>query len=109
MASNTIDLDQDYSLNFDGRCITLIHKTVITGEGRGAHLIKKENIGKVREVELGYYGRIDQALSAYISYAAASANPDAKAILVKLDEIGKMLEKFKVKCQQMEAPVLVEG
>lgn len=107
--SNRIDLDTNLSLDFDGRCITLIHKTVITGEGRGSHLIKKENIGKVREVDLGYYGRIDHALMAYVSYAAASANPDTKAILTKLDEIGKMLEKFNVKCQQMEAPILVEG
>jgi hypothetical protein len=109
MTDNRIELDNDFSFLFDGRCITLVRKTVITGEGRGAHLIKKENIGKIKDNEEGHYGRLDQALSAYVSKAAASASPDVQAILNKLNVIEQTLTRFHVKCKEMEVPTLVEA
>lgn len=109
MTDNRIELDKDFSFLFDGRCITLVRKTVITGEGRGAHLIKKENIGKIKDNDEGYYGRLDQALSAYIHKAGASASPDVQAVLNKLLEIEKSLSRFHVKCKEMEVPTLVEA
>lgn len=109
MTDNRIELDKDFSFVFDGRCITLIRKTIITGEGRGAHLIKKENIGKVKDNEEGHYGRLDQALGAYISKAAASASPDVQAVLNKLLDIEKSLTRFNVKCKELEVATLVEA
>ena len=109
MTDNRIELDKDFSLLFDGRCITLVRKSVITGEGRGAHLIKKENIGKIKDNDEGFYGRLDQALSAYMHKAAAGASPDVAAVLNKLLEIEQTLTRFHVKCKEMEAPVLVEA
>lgn len=109
MTDNRIELDKDFSLIFDGRCISLVRKTVITGEGRGAHLIKKENIGKMKDNDEGFYGRLDHALSAYMSKAGASAGPDVAAVLNKLLEIEQSLTRFHVKCKEIEAPVLVEA
>ena len=106
--SNRIELDNDFSLIHDGRCLTLVRKTVITGEGRGAHLIKKENIGKVKDNEEGYYGRLDQALTVYVSKAGANASPDVKAVLAKLTEIEKTLTRFNVKCRELEVATLVK-
>ncbi len=106
---NRIELDNDFSILHDGRCITLIRKTIITGEGRGAHLIKKENIGKTKDNEEGHYARLDQALTAYVSKAGASASPDVKSVLVKLSEIEKTLTRFNVKCRELEVATLVEA
>jgi hypothetical protein len=108
MSDNRIELDKDFSLLHDGRCLTLVRKTVITGEGRGAHLIKKENIGKTRDVEEGHYARLDQALTAYISKAGANAGQDCIAVLNKLLEIEKTLARFQVKCRELEVATLVE-
>ena len=105
---NRVELDNDYSLIHDGRCTTLVRKTIITGEGRGAHLIKKENIGKVKDNEEGHYARLDQALTAYVSKAAANASPDVKSVLVKLAEIEKTLTRFNVKCRELEVATLTE-
>lgn len=65
--SNRIVIDSEFDVDFDGaRCYTLIHKKIITGTGRGSHLLKnKDSIGKVREVELGFYGTFTGALAAY--------------------------------------------
>lgn len=106
--SNRVDLDNDFAFDFDGRCITLIHKVVMTGEGRGAHKMKAENIGKVRDVECGHYGRLDQALTAYV-HRSAAASPDVKAVLAKLEEIAINLKRFDVKCKALEAAQLVEA
>lgn len=109
MTDNRIELDKDFSFVFDGRCITLIRKTIITGEGRGSHLIKKENIGKIKDNEEGHFGRLDQALGAYISKAAAGASPDVQAVLNKLLDIEKSLTRFHVKCKELEVATLVEA
>jgi hypothetical protein len=106
--NNRIELDDSYSMVFDGRCISLVKKVVITGEGRGAHLIKKENIGKVKDHEEGFYGRLDQALSAYMTKTVCNSCSDVTTILAKLSEIEKTLTRFNVKCKEMEVATLVE-
>ena len=65
--SNRIIIDAEYDVDFDGtRCYTLIHKKLITGTGRGSHLLKnKDSIGKTREIEIGFYGSFGAALGAY--------------------------------------------
>ncbi len=102
-----IELDDDFAITFDGRCISLINKVIMTGEGRGSHRMKAENIGKKRDVDAGHYGRLDQALSAYISKSTAACS-DVKSMAANLDRIEKSLERFHVKCVPTEAPVLVE-
>lgn len=94
--SNRITIDKDYSIDFDGRCATLIHHTVISGTGRGSHLIKAENIGKTRDTELGHFGRIDQALSAYLNHAVASSASNVPEIITKLSEISKTISQFNI-------------
>ena len=107
--SQHIDLDSNYALDWDGRCITLMQKIVITGEGRGAHLVKKENIGKTKEVDIGYYGRLDQVLEAYVRHASLTVSADVKTLIAKLEEITKNLNRFNVKCKDMQVAVLEEA
>lgn len=91
-----IVLDADYEIDFDGeRCYTLIRKSVITGEGRGAHLVKKENIGKVREIDCGYYGNLGQVLGAYANLAPGKAS-DLKGIMDSLKNIETIIKGIKV-------------
>lgn len=108
MSSQHIDLDANYALDWDGRCITLMQKIVITGEGRGAHLVKKENIGKIKEVELGHYGKLDQVLEHYVRHAALTVSTDVHTLIAKLDELTKNLARFNVKCQDMQVATLEE-
>jgi hypothetical protein len=109
MTITRTEIDNDFAFEHDGRCITLLQKVIMTGEGRGAHKMKAENIGKSRDVECGHYGRLDQALMAYVSRSGAAASPDVKAVLAKLVDIEKNLERFKVKCQALETATLVEA
>lgn len=87
-----ITIDKDYQLDYDGKCYTLIFNSVITGEGRGAHLVKKENIGKVREIECGYYAKLGQALGAYINRV-----PERASNLNELMEVIKSAEQTVMK------------
>lgn len=91
-----IVLDSDYEIDFDGeRCYTLIRKTIITGEGRGAHLVKKENIGKVRESDCGYYGKLIQALGAYVNLVPAKAT-DIAGVISAIKSAESTISKIKV-------------
>lgn len=91
-----IVLDADYEIDFDGeRCYTLIRKSIITGEGRGSHLVKKENIGKVRESDCGYFGNITQVLGAYVNLVPAKAT-DIAGVIAAIKSAEVAISKIKV-------------
>jgi len=86
--SNRIVIDEEYEIDFDGiRCYTLIQKKVITGEGRGAHLLKdKGSIGKTRELELGFYGTFAQCLGAYTDKCVGNKAQNLDGVVAVLKE-----------------------
>lgn len=94
--SHRITIDPEYDVEFDGsRCYTLIHKKVITGTGRGSHLLKnKSSIGKTREIELGFYGTFGGALIAYadkcIGNRATALEDVLRVITECMDNIKKV-------------------
>lgn len=63
-----LQLDPEWLIDCDDMSCQLIHLKTITAEGggRGKHMVKAENIGKIREEGMGFYGRLDQALQAYV-------------------------------------------
>lgn len=88
-----------WAIDWDGQCLTLIHFTVITGEGKGASKTKAENIGKLRENLIGYYGsNLRQVLMAYVSRAALEGDgvTDVAGLLTRLDQIEDTLKKMNI-------------
>jgi hypothetical protein len=92
--TNRIVIDSEFDVEFDGsRCYTLIHKKIITGTGRGSHLLKDKNsIGKTREIELGFYGTFGGAL---IAYADKCIGNRATALEDVLKVISECMENIK--------------
>lgn len=95
--SNRIVIDPEFDVEFDGtRCYTLILKKVITGTGRGSHLLKdKSSIGKTREIELGFYGSFAGALAAYTDKCVgirASGLEDVIQVIRNCQEIIKTIQ-----------------
>lgn len=107
----------NWAIDWDGQCYTLIHFTVITGEGKGAKKTKAENIGKMRENLLGYYGsNLKQVLFAYVSKAALEGDgtTDVAGLMHKLDQIEDTIAKlgkptFVDDVKPAEAPVAPEA
>lgn len=61
-----IDFGDRFVLDGDGHNLTLYEKRLIVGNGRGKEP-KPENVGKEREVVLGYYGTLQGALKSLVS------------------------------------------
>lgn len=61
-----IQLDPEWLIDCDDSSCQLIRLRTITGEGGRGKAVKAENIGKVREEGMGFYGRLDHALQAYL-------------------------------------------
>jgi len=59
-----LEIDDTWSVHCDDTCYSLIMKKVVEG-GRGRPA-KAENIGKEREVNMGFYGTLEQALNGYL-------------------------------------------
>ena len=89
-----IPLDETYSIDFDGSCFQLLEKKVVTGEGRGAHKVKAENIGQTREQCLGYYGNLSHALQGYLKQNIAAES---------LETFEAILEYFDAFYERMDA------
>lgn len=64
-----IDLDKDWFLDCDDRNVVLTERRVIQAKEEGAKGItpKPENIGKLREVQHGFYGNIAGACQGYLN------------------------------------------
>ncbi len=92
---NRIVIDTEYDVEFDGaRCYTLIHKKLITGTGRGSHLLKnKESIGKTREIELGFYGSFGAALVAYSDKCVGSRAQTLEDVVRVIHECQESIKK----------------
>lgn len=111
-----IDLDETYSIEWDGMSFQLLEKKVVTGEGPGANKVKKENIGQVRERCLGYYSNLSHALSGYIKQDIAKESIETMEALMdyfdtfyeRLDAvfkpIGYDIKKRYAEQQQREVP-----
>lgn len=96
-----IDIDDTYTIDADDVCTTLIFKSKVTGTGRGAHLVKAENIGKEREAACGYYVDVAHACAAYLKLTTASlpGKQTAQALIdhwsqccLKIEEMVKKLD-----------------
>jgi len=101
--SNRITVDNEFDIEFDGtRCYTLIHKKVITGTGRGSHLLKnKDSIGKIREIELGFYSSLPNALIAYTDKCMGSRASN-------LEEVMKVIKNCEENIKNMPIPKQME-
>lgn len=94
-----LQITPTWAIDWDGQCLTLIHLTVITGEGKGAKKTKAENIGKLRENLIGYYGtNLKMVLMAYVSRAAleGEGTVDVSGLLYRLDQIEATLTKMTI-------------
>ncbi|MFA6132404.1 MAG: hypothetical protein WC869_00155 [Phycisphaerae bacterium] len=99
-----LQIDPNWAIDWDGQCLTLIHFTVITGEGKGAKKTKAENIGKMRENLLGYYGsNLKQVLMAYVtkSVLEGDGTVDVAGLLYKLDQIEDTIKKLNLSTEDM--------
>ena len=67
-----IDLDERWFLDCDATSVALTERRVITGENTRGLAPKPENIGKTREVQHGFFGRIADAAQAYLNKGVAS-------------------------------------
>jgi hypothetical protein len=69
-----IDLDKDWFLDCDDRSVVLTERKVIQAKEEGAKGLapKPENIGKIREVQHGFYGSINGACQGYLNKNVAS-------------------------------------
>jgi hypothetical protein len=69
-----IDLDKDWFLDCDDRNVVLTERRVIQAKEEGAKGIapKPENVGKIREVQHGFYGNINGACQGYLNKNVAS-------------------------------------
>jgi hypothetical protein len=68
-----INLDKDWFLDCDDRNVVLTERRVIQAKEEGAKGIapKPENIGKLREVQHGFYGNIAGACQGYLNKGVA--------------------------------------
>jgi len=101
--SNRIVIDSEFDVEFDGaRCYTLIHKKIITGTGRGSHLLKnKDSIGKTREIELGFYSSFSNVLSAYVDKCLGNKTSN-------LDDVVNVIKQCQENIKNISAPVGME-
>lgn len=77
-----IDLDEVHTIYWDGTCFQLLERKAVTGEGRGAKLVKQENIGQIREHCLGYYGSLPQVLMGYLKLDIAKDSRETMEALM---------------------------
>jgi hypothetical protein len=92
-----LQIDKGWAVDWDGLNHTLIHLTVITGEGKGALKTKAENIGKLRETISGYFGsNLRHALMHYVTKSAleGEGTVDVSGLLAKLDQIEDVIKKL---------------
>jgi hypothetical protein len=69
-----INLDEHWFIDADEVSCALTERRVITAKEEGAKgkAPKAENIGKIREVQQGFFGTITQACQAYLNKGVAS-------------------------------------
>jgi|SRR5208283_4346039 len=84
---------------WDGSCFILYRRTTITGVGKGSTRVRPENIGKNRDIVMGYWGLVSQVLQAYTNMAVAEGEgvADLSHILKRLDEIETWLSSLDLK------------
>lgn len=95
---NRIIIDSEYDVEFDGtRCYTLIYKKLITGTGRGSHLLKnKSSIGKTREIELGFYSSFANALVAYTDKCVGNRATALEDVVKVIKDCQESIQKASV-------------
>lgn len=62
-----LQLDPEWAIECDDSSCQLIRIRTITGDNVRGKQAKAENIGKTRDEGMGFYGRLDHALQAYIA------------------------------------------
>ena len=94
-----IDLNDDWAIAYDGIGWKLIEKKIITGVGKGSHLVKPENIGKRREYDYSYPATLTDALGAFVKVSLGANISSIEEIIPRLNgiqsEITLALEKHK--------------
>ena len=76
-----------YGIRTDDNCCTLVRLRTITGENARGKAPKVENLGKVREEVVGYYGTLIQAIQAFFERATREEADASNASLDQLKEI----------------------
>ena len=105
-----LQIDPHWAVDWDGSNLTLVHLTVITGEGKGARMTKAENIGKMRETNEGYYGKnLRAALQGYVERVtlAGEGTVDLTGLITKLQEIHATLKAFSERYAGAIEPLIV--
>lgn len=90
-----ITLNDTFDIEIDESCTTLIRKVVVTGTGRGKHLVKQDNIGKVRDQYEGFFMSPRDAVRRAIEKCAAESAEmgDIQAYCAALEYNLKVMEK----------------
>jgi hypothetical protein len=91
-----INIADNWYIDTDVTNFTLIRTEVITGNNSRGKRPLLQNIGKDREITVGYYGTLRQALDGYMNHcvkADLTINADVLMLLSKLDEIRAAIER----------------
>jgi len=89
MANTTrITLSEEYALDIDRYNFVIIKFVTITGEQKVGKKTKPENIGKVREVPVGYFSNLESAVNAIVHRELCDIKSD------NMEDIFKMLKSM---------------
>lgn len=87
----------DYGIRADGLNFTLYRVAVVTGENARGKKPKAESIGQERERHIGYYARLDHALSGWLKQEISDDQINTiKGLLFRLSEVERKFEEFKI-------------
>jgi len=94
-----LELDTEWCLDCDTDSVQLIKKVVIGAAQKGKP-VKEENIGKIRLENYGFYGNLEQALTAYLQKKVGSVQGEATAAQI-IDMWAKCCEVIKEACKNL--------
>ena len=87
-----LKINDKYSIGTDALNVILYENKLVTGEGKGSHFTKAENIGTYRQTEIGYFATVKAALHFLIEYEVkATGFNDLRTINDKLEELHNLI------------------
>jgi len=89
------NLDPNWFIDCDSTNVALTERRTITGENTRGLKPKAENIGKIRDVQHGFYGSITQACQGYLNKGVASMEGvmTATQVITAWNEAAARVEK----------------
>ena len=85
-----LTIDESWAVDCDDTCCTLIRMLPIQPGPR----TKPENVGKIREIQAGFYGNIRQALRGYLEKSVQTIDQtlDVRALIAAIEKAEATIE-----------------